>query len=69
MNWESVKGNWDQLKGKVRTQWGKLTDDDVTVIHGQWDQLVGKLRERYGYNKEDAEREVDAFLKKTDPTH
>ncbi len=68
MNWENVRGDWDQLKGKVRSTWGKLTDDDITVIHGKWDQLVGKLRERYGYQKDRAEREVDDFLKKVGST-
>lgn len=62
MNKEQLEGKWDQLKGKVRAKWGKLTDDDLTQIRGNRDQLVGKLKERYGYEKELAEKEVDAFL-------
>ncbi len=61
MNWDSLKGQWKQFSGKVKEQWGKLTDDDLTVINGQRDQLVGKIQERYGYAKEQAEREVDQF--------
>lgn len=61
MNWDQVKGQWTQFKGQVREQWGKLTDDDVTVINGQKDQLVGKLQERYGYAKEKAEKEISDF--------
>ena len=59
MNADTIKGNWKQLKGKVKEQWGKLTDDDLTVINGQTEQLVGKLQERYGYSKEQAQREFE----------
>jgi uncharacterized protein YjbJ (UPF0337 family) len=58
MNADQIKGNWKQLKGKIKTQWGKLTDDDLTVIDGEREQLLGKLQERYGYTKEQAEREL-----------
>ena len=64
MNWDHVKADWEVAKGKVRAKWGKLTDDDLTTIGGKWDQLVGKLRHHYGYGKDQAEREVDDFLKK-----
>lgn len=59
MNADQIKGNWKQLKGKVKQQWGKLTDDDLTYIDGQRDQLLGKLQERYGYSKEQAEKELE----------
>ncbi len=59
MNNDQIQGNWKQFKGKVKEQWGKLTDNDLTVINGQQDQLVGKLQERYGYTKEVAKQEVD----------
>ena len=59
MNADQIKGNWKQLKGKIKEQWGKLTDDDLLIINGQQDQLVGKLQERYGYTKEQAERELE----------
>jgi uncharacterized protein YjbJ (UPF0337 family) len=61
MNWDSLKGKWAQLSGKVKEKWGDLTDDDLTRIGGQKDQLVGKLQERYGYAKERAQKEADAF--------
>ena len=64
MNEDILKGKWEQLKGKVRTKWAKLTDDDVEQVGGKKDQLVGRLRERYGYGKEDAEREVDDFMRR-----
>ena len=64
MNKDEVGGNWKQHKGKVKEQWGKLTDDDMTVIEGKRDQLVGKIQERYGYAKDQAEKEVDSWDKR-----
>lgn len=58
MNSDEAGGNWKQLKGKVKEQWGKLTDDDMTVVEGKRDQLVGKIQERYGYAKDQAEKEI-----------
>lgn len=57
-----LEGNWKQLKGKVKEQWGELTDDELDQIEGQRDQLVGKLQEKYGYTKREAEDELDNFL-------
>ena len=54
------------FKGKVKEQWGKLTDDDMTIIEGKRDQLVGKIQERYGYQKDQAEKEVDSWEKRHD---
>lgn len=59
MNQDIVQGKWTQLKGKVREQWGKLTDDDFDQIAGKRDQFVGKLQERYGLAKDAAERQID----------
>ncbi|AIR84060.1 MULTISPECIES: CsbD family protein [Enterobacterales] len=58
MNKDEASGNWKQFKGKMKEKWGKLTDDDMTVIEGKRDQLVGKIQERYGYAKDQAESEV-----------
>ena len=63
MNPEILKGKWNQVKGDIRTRWGKLTDDDVAQIQGQAEKMIGKLQERYGYQRERAEREIDEFLK------
>jgi uncharacterized protein YjbJ (UPF0337 family) len=67
MNWDTVKGDWKQFKGKVKEKWGKLTDDDLTAAAGLRDQLVGKLQQRYGYGKEQAERELDDFARNLQP--
>ena len=58
MNWDQVKGQWTQMKGSVRKQWGKLTDDDLDVIGGERERLVGKIQERYGIAKEEAENQI-----------
>lgn len=66
MNWERVEGNWLQFKGKVREQWGKLTDDDMDVIKGKRDQLAGRIQERYGLAKDDAERQLTDWERRFD---
>ncbi|EKZ6362235.1 TPA: CsbD family protein [Klebsiella aerogenes] len=66
MNKDEISGSWKQLKGKAKEQWGKLTDDDMTVIEGKRDQLVGKIQERYGYAKDQAEKEVSDWERKND---
>lgn len=58
MNWDEAAGKWHQLKGSVKQRWGKLTDDDLTVIGGKKDVLVGRIQERYGLTKEQAEEQV-----------
>lgn len=63
MNTTELKGHWNQVKGKAKVQWGKLTDDDLDRIEGNRDQLVGKVQEHYGKSKEAAEKEVDAFIR------
>ena len=59
MDWNWVEGNWKTVKGKVKEQWGKLTDDDLDVIAGKQDQLEGRLQQRYGYAKDRAAKEVN----------
>lgn len=62
MNWNEIEGRWDQFAGKVKSQWGKLTDDDLKNIAGKRQQLVGKLEERYGIMKDDIEKQVNTWL-------
>ncbi|MFT3809691.1 MAG: CsbD family protein [Micropepsaceae bacterium] len=64
MNWDRIEGGWKQLSGKVKEQWGKLTDDDLTEVAGKRDQLAGKIQARYGMAKEEAERQLDNFAKR-----
>jgi uncharacterized protein YjbJ (UPF0337 family) len=64
MNEDILKGKWRQLKGEVKSQWGKLTDDDLDRVEGDTEQLIGRVQERYGYQREDAKREVDDFFRR-----
>jgi len=59
MDWNRVEGNWKQMKGKVKEQWGKLTDDDLDVVAGKRDQLEGKIQAAYGYEKDRVKKDVD----------
>jgi uncharacterized protein YjbJ (UPF0337 family) len=61
MNQDRIHGRWKQLKGKVKEQWGKLTDDDLDVIAGRRDQLLGRIQQRHGLAKDEATRQVDDF--------
>jgi len=61
MNQDIFEGNWKQFKGKVKEQWGKLTDDDLDVISGKRDQLVGRIQERYGVARDEAEKQLSAW--------
>jgi uncharacterized protein YjbJ (UPF0337 family) len=54
-----LEGNWKQMKGKVKEQWGKLTDDDLDTINGQRDQLEGRIQERYGIQKDMVKQQVE----------
>ena len=61
MNSQTLKGNWNQMKGAVKQKWADLTDDDMMHIEGDRDKLVGRVQERYGHSREDAERDVDEW--------
>ena len=63
MNWDRVEGNWKEFKGKAQQQWGKLTNDDLDRVEGRRVELVGKIQERYGIAKDEAERQVDAWIR------
>src|SRR5262245_55192312 len=62
MNADVLKGQWHQLKGEVKSRWGKLTDDDLDQASGDVEKLMGRLQERYGYARDQARREVDDFF-------
>ena len=64
MNEDIFKGKWHQLMGDVKSRWGKLTDDDVDRAEGDAEKLIGRLQERYGYQRDEAKREVDDFIRR-----
>jgi uncharacterized protein YjbJ (UPF0337 family) len=66
MDWNRVEGNWKQLKGRAKQQWGKLTDDDLTAAAGRREELVGKVQQRYGMAMDVARKQVDEWASKAD---
>ncbi|WP_322520720.1 CsbD family protein [Guyparkeria halophila] len=64
MDAEQIKANWNKVKGDIKKQWGKLTDDDLAEAEGHRDYLIGKIQERYGIAKDEARRQLDEFEKK-----
>ena len=63
MNEDVFAGQWKQMRGELKSWWGKLADDELDLIGGHKDKLIGLLQERYGYAREHAEREVERRLK------
>ena len=61
MNSDTIKGQWKQLAGKIKAEWGKLTDSDLKVAEGNSEYLTGKVQERYGISKDQAAKQVDEF--------
>lgn len=62
MNRDILEGQWKQIKGRVKQQWGRLTDDELDQMSGSYDELAGVIQERYGYSREEAMNELDMFL-------
>lgn len=63
MNWDIVKGNWNEWKGKAQQEWGKLTDDDLARADGDREELKGLLQQKYGMAKDEAETKIDQWMK------
>ncbi len=68
MNEDTLKGQWTQLKGHLREQWGKLTDDDLDQIQGRSEQLIGRIQQRYGVARDEAKRQVEEWAPGTRTT-
>jgi uncharacterized protein YjbJ (UPF0337 family) len=66
MNTDIFEGKWEEVKGKIKQQWGKLTNDDLDEIEGRQQEIYGKLQKHYGYSKEEAEKAIKDF---TDRKH
>jgi len=62
MNEDVLKGKWNEIKGRVKQKWGKLTDDDLTAVEGKKEKLLGLLQQKYGYAKDKAEQEYKDFI-------
>ena len=62
MDSNRIEGSWNELKGKAKSKWGNLTDDELTQIGGKKDELLGHLQARYGYSKDKAKQEMESWL-------
>lgn len=63
MNKDTFEGKWKEMKGEVKQQWGKLTDDDLAQINGSYEEMEGRIQKAYGYQKEEARKQINEFLK------
>lgn len=68
MNRDVLAGSWKKLKGKVKENWGKLTNDELDEIAGREEQLLGAIQRHYGLAKEDAKKQVDSWLETLETT-
>lgn len=55
----TIKGNWNQLKGKLKQKYGQLTDDDLAFTEGKDDEFYGRLQEKLGKTKEEIRKEIE----------
>lgn len=62
LNKDIIQGHWHEAKGKLKQQWGKFTDDDLTQLKGTYEELEGLLQKKYGYAKDKADKEIDDFI-------
>ena len=70
MRWNRIEGNWSELKGKAKQNWGKFTDDHIEHVNGKREHLAGKIQEIYGIDKDEAERQIYEFSNSMqEPTH
>jgi uncharacterized protein YjbJ (UPF0337 family) len=61
MNKDTIEGNWKELKGRVKEQWGKLTDDRLDEIAGKREQLAGEIQQAYGVSRDEADKQIKDF--------
>jgi uncharacterized protein YjbJ (UPF0337 family) len=66
MNWDVIKGNWNEWKGRAKQEWADLTDDELLAMEGGRDRVVGVLQQKYGWAKEEAEDRADAWANRMD---
>jgi uncharacterized protein YjbJ (UPF0337 family) len=64
VNFDVLEGQWKQIAGKAREQWGNLTDDELAKVEGRAERLAGLIQEKYGTSREEADRSVRAFFEK-----
>jgi uncharacterized protein YjbJ (UPF0337 family) len=61
MDWDLIQENWKPLENRIHSQWDRLTQDNIYMIAGKRDLLAIKLQQIYGINKEEANKQINAF--------
>jgi uncharacterized protein YjbJ (UPF0337 family) len=56
-----LKGNWNEVKGRLKQKYADLTDDDLTYIEGKDDELLGRLQKRLGRSRDEIRREIESY--------
>lgn len=64
MNIDIFKGKWQEWKGKIKQQWGEISDDELTKLKGNIDELSGLIQKKYGYTKDRALKEINDFIQR-----
>ncbi len=64
MNRDIFEGKWEEVKGKMKSVWGKLTDDDLKQIEGNQEEIYGKLQKHYGYTRDEVKKAIKDFQHK-----
>ncbi|WP_373513924.1 CsbD family protein [Persicitalea sp.] len=59
MNEQTMKGNWNEMKGKLKQKYADLTDDDLTYAEGKQDEMWGKIQQKVGKTKDEINKEID----------
>jgi uncharacterized protein YjbJ (UPF0337 family) len=64
MNWDEIKGRWNELSGRFREEWSKISKDEMDQVAGSRRELLGKIQAKYGMAREEAERRLREFQEK-----
>ncbi len=64
MNKDIIHGKWKEIKGQIKQQWGKLTDDDISKLKGSYEELHGLIQKKYGYEQDKTDKQIEEFVKK-----
>jgi uncharacterized protein YjbJ (UPF0337 family) len=64
---DTLTGEWEQMKSRIKQRWGRLSDDQLDRISGCGDELAGLIRKRYGYTHEKARKTIDEFIQRLGP--
>lgn len=56
---DKLKGNWNQIKGKIKQEYGEVTDNDLTFVEGKEDEMLGRIQKKTGKSKEEIKKFID----------